>query len=104
MSTPGNSPASADVWTVRRILEWTAGFLKQKGVESPRLEAELLLAHARQCQRIRLYTDIDNELTDAERTQMRASVQRRARSVNRSLTLSARVNFTVVVLKSDRVC
>ena len=78
MSTPGNPPASADVWTVRRILEWTAGFLKQKGVESPRLEAELLLAHARQCQRIRLYTDIDNELTDAERTQMRASVQRRA--------------------------
>ena len=78
MSTPGNQPASADVWTVRRILEWTAGFLKQKGVESPRLEAELLLAHARQCQRIRLYTDIDNELTEAERTQMRASVQRRA--------------------------
>ena len=79
MSTPGNQPASADVWTVRRILEWTAGFLKQKGVESPRLEAELLLAHARQCQRIRLYTDMDNELTEAQRTQMRESVQRRAK-------------------------
>ncbi len=79
MSTPGNQPASADVWTVRRILEWTAGFLKQKGVESPRLEAELLLAHARQCQRIRLYTDIDNELTESERTQMREAVQRRAK-------------------------
>ena len=79
MSTPGNQPASADVWTVRRILEWTAGFLKQKGVESSRLEAELLLAHARQCQRIRLYTDIDSELTEAQRTQMRESVQRRAK-------------------------
>jgi release factor glutamine methyltransferase len=79
MSTPGNQPASADVWTVRRILEWTTGFLKQKGVESPRLEAELLLAHARHCQRIRLYTDIDTELTDAERTQMRESVQRRSK-------------------------
>ena len=79
MSTPGNQPASADVWTVRRILEWTTSFLKQKGVESPRLEAELLLAHARHCQRIRLYTDIDTELTDAERTQMRESVQRRAK-------------------------
>lgn len=79
MSTPANKPASADVWTVRRILEWTTGFLKQKGVESPRLEAELLLAHARQCQRIRLYTDIDDELSEAERTQMRESVQRRAR-------------------------
>ena len=79
MSTPGNQPASADVWTVRRILEWTTGFLKQKGVESPRLEAELILAHARKCQRIRLYTDINSELTDAERTTMRESVQRRAK-------------------------
>ncbi len=79
MSTSGNQPANADVWTVKRILEWTAGFLKQKGVESPRLEAELLLAHARQCPRIRLYTDFDAELTESERTQMRESVQRRAK-------------------------
>ncbi len=79
MSTPGNQPGSADVWTVRRILEWTTGFLKQKGVDSPRLEAELLLAHARQCQRIRLYTDIDDALSESERIQMRESVQRRAK-------------------------
>jgi release factor glutamine methyltransferase len=79
MSTPGNQSASADVWTVRRILEWTTAFLKQKSVESPRLEAELLLAHARKCQRIRLYTDIDDELTDVQRLQMRESVQRRAK-------------------------
>jgi release factor glutamine methyltransferase len=79
MSTPGNQPGSADVWTVRRILEWTTGFLKQKGVDSPRLEAELLLAHARRCQRIRLYTDIDNALSESERIQMRESVQRRAK-------------------------
>ena len=81
MSTPGNQPGSADVWTVRRILEWTTGFLKQKGVDSPRLEAELLLAHARQCQRIRLYTDIDDALSESERLQMRESVQRRAKRV-----------------------
>jgi len=79
MSTSGNQPANADVWTVKRILEWTAGFLKQKDVESPRLEAELLLAHARQCPRIRLYTDFDAELTESQRTQMRESVQRRAK-------------------------
>ena len=79
MSTSGNQPANADVWTVKRILEWTAGFLKQKDVESPRLEAELLLAHARQCPRIRLYTDFDAELTEAQRAQMRESVQRRAK-------------------------
>jgi release factor glutamine methyltransferase len=30
-------------WTVRRLLEWTAGFFERKGVDAPRLSAELLL-------------------------------------------------------------
>ncbi|MEZ6041324.1 MAG: peptide chain release factor N(5)-glutamine methyltransferase [Planctomycetaceae bacterium] len=71
--------ASEEVWTVQRILEWTTGFLKQKGIESPRLEAELLLSHARQCQRIRLYTDFDAVVSDTERSRMREMVQRRAK-------------------------
>ncbi len=80
MNAPAEQSAStADGWTVQRILEWTASFLKQKGVESPRLEAELLLAHARKCQRIRLYTDFTVLLTDDERTAMRELVQRRAK-------------------------
>lgn len=64
---------------MQRILEWTTGFLKQRGVESPRLEAELLLAHARKCQRIRLYTDFSELLSDEQRAVMRELVQRRAR-------------------------
>jgi release factor glutamine methyltransferase len=80
MTSPADKPASAsEGWTVQRILEWTASFLKQKGVESPRLEAELLLAHARKCPRIRLYTDFTDLLTDNERTVMREFVQRRAK-------------------------
>lgn len=67
-----------DVWTVQRILQWTTSFLKQKEVESPRLESELLLAHARNCQRIRLYTDFETPLTDDERNKMREYVRRRA--------------------------
>ncbi|HIF00012.1 MAG: peptide chain release factor N(5)-glutamine methyltransferase [Fuerstiella sp.] len=67
-----------DVWTVQRILQWTADFLRQKEVESPRLEAELLLAHARKCQRIRLYTDFETPLADDERARMREFVKRRA--------------------------
>ena len=55
MNAPADPKASTtEGWTVQRILEWTTTFLKQKGVESARLEAELLLAHARKCQRIRL--------------------------------------------------
>jgi release factor glutamine methyltransferase len=75
--TDSTAPAD-DVWTVQRILQWTTDFLKQKQVESPRLEAELLLAHARDCPRIRLYTDLLNPLTDDERTRMRGFVKRRA--------------------------
>lgn len=80
MSTSEQSVASgsSDVWTVQRILQWTAEFLRQKGVESPRVEAELLLAHARGCNRIRLYTDFNEPLSDAHRAQMRELVRRRA--------------------------
>ena len=41
MSTSEQSVASgsSDIWTVQRILQWTAEFLRQKGVESPRVEA-----------------------------------------------------------------
>ncbi len=74
-STP--SPA-ADVWTVRKILDWTIPHLKKHGSESPRLDAEILLAHARGCQRIQLYTQFDSPLTDAQRAMMRDLVKRRS--------------------------
>ena len=75
----GDSTVSADdVWTVQKILQWTTDFLEQKQVESPRLEAELLLAHARNCRRIHLYADFETPLTDAERSRMRDFVRRRA--------------------------
>ena len=73
-----SAASTDDVWTVQRILQWTTDFLEQKSVESPRLEAELLLAHARNCKRINLYTDFEAELSDDERTKMRDFVKRRA--------------------------
>lgn len=77
MSVTTPIPAG-DVWTVRRILDWTIPHLKAHGSESPRLDAEILLAHARGCPRIQLYTNYDEPLTDAQRTVMRDLVQRRA--------------------------
>lgn len=74
-----SSPTAPETWTVQRILEWTAQFLKQKGVDSPRLEAELLLAHARKCPRIRLYMDFNDPVSESDRAVMRELVQRRAR-------------------------
>lgn len=75
------TPESADtpvVWTVKKVLDWTIGHLKQHGSESPRLDAEILLAHARGCPRIQLYTQYDAPLTPEERASMRDLVRRRA--------------------------
>ena len=71
-------PPGADEWTVRRILDWTTEHLKSRGSESARLDAEILLAHARGCRRIELYTRYDERLSDAQRATMRDLVKRRA--------------------------
>jgi release factor glutamine methyltransferase len=67
-------------WTVRRILEWTTAHLSKHGSESPRLDAEILLAHSRNCKRIELYTRFDEVLSEEQRVIMRELVQRRAKS------------------------
>src|SRR5262245_34538559 len=71
---------SADVWTVGRILDWTTGHLKQHGSDTPRLDAEILLAHARHCPRIQLYTHYADPLSEAQRATMRDLVKRRAQA------------------------
>ncbi len=63
---------------MRRVLEWTAGHLQKHGSDTPRLDAEILLAHARNCRRIQLYTAYDEPLSDAVRAQMKELVKRRA--------------------------
>jgi release factor glutamine methyltransferase len=76
---PAPRPArSGDVWTVKRILDWTTEHLKKRGSDSARLDAEILLAHARGCRRIELYTRYDEPLSDAQRAAMRDLVRRRA--------------------------
>jgi release factor glutamine methyltransferase len=46
---------SEQTWTVGSLLNWTATFLAQKGSETPRVDAEVLLAHVLGCKRIDLY-------------------------------------------------
>lgn len=69
---------SADEWSVKRILDWTTDHLKKHGSESPRLDAEILLAHARGCKRIELYTRYEDLLTERQRATMRDLIRRRA--------------------------
>jgi release factor glutamine methyltransferase len=71
-------PVSTDQpWTIKRLLDWTAGFLAQKGSESPRLDAEVLLAHALDCKRIELYTRHDEVPAEEARQRFRELVRRR---------------------------
>jgi len=65
-------------WTIGRLLTWTTDFLKEKHSGSPRLDAEVLLAHARSCQRIELYTVFEEVPDEQVRQQFRELVSRRA--------------------------
>jgi release factor glutamine methyltransferase len=65
-------------WTIRRLLEWTGPFLGSKGLESPRLCAELLLSHVLGIPRIKLYTDYEKVATEKELAAYRDLVRRAA--------------------------
>ena len=65
-------------WTIGRLLNWTTDFLREKGADSPRLDAEVLLAHARECPRIELYTAFEEEAPEPLREAFRELVRRRA--------------------------
>jgi release factor glutamine methyltransferase len=64
-------------WTVGRLLQWTIDYLKSHGSESPRLDTELLLAHAMGCKKIELYTRFDEEPKEDVRADFRGLVKRR---------------------------
>jgi release factor glutamine methyltransferase len=64
-------------WTVRRILEWTDQDLSKRGVDSARLDAEVLLAHVLGVDRLGLYLDLDRPLDEVEREAYREMVARR---------------------------
>ncbi len=66
------------VWTIGKLLEWTTDYLKKSGSDSPRLDAEVLLAHVRSCPRIHLYTAFLEEPDDATKAAFKEMVKRRS--------------------------
>lgn len=70
--------STTETWTIGKLLTWTTDYLKRAGSTSPRLDAEVLLAHARGCQRIELYTAFAEEPSEETRTAFRELVKRRA--------------------------
>jgi release factor glutamine methyltransferase len=64
-------------WTVQRIIRWTAEYFQTKGLDNPRLEAEVLLAHLLGIDRMGLYLNYDRPLKEEERQVYREMIQRR---------------------------
>jgi len=64
-------------WTIREVLNWTRGYFKSAGITQPRLEAEILLAHALDVDRLHLYLTPDKPLSTDERDRYRTVVKER---------------------------
>jgi release factor glutamine methyltransferase len=68
---------SMEVWTIGRLLDWTAKYLAEKGSEFPRLDAEVLLAHTLGCPRIQLYVRSEEPAGEAARNQFKSLIRQR---------------------------
>jgi release factor glutamine methyltransferase len=69
----------AQTWTVLKILQWTADFFRDKGIEGGRRDAELLLGACLGLDRVGLYLHFDRPLEASELAAFRALLVRRAR-------------------------
>ncbi len=64
-------------WNVKQLLGWTTQYFASKGIDNPRLEAEVLLAHVLKQERVYLYANYDAPVNKSERKQFRDVIQRR---------------------------
>ncbi len=65
-----------DVWTIQKLLNWVAEYLKNKGVDSPRLSAEILLSSVLGLKRIELYTQFEKIVTEEQLAGLHDLVER----------------------------
>jgi release factor glutamine methyltransferase len=66
-----------DPWTVGRVVRWAADDFRARGMESPRLEAELMLAHALGIERMRVIVEPERALEPEELARYRDFIRRR---------------------------
>jgi release factor glutamine methyltransferase len=68
-----------DVWTIQKLLNWVAEYLKNKGIDSPRLNAELLLSYVLRLKRIELYTQFERIVPEEQLARLHDLVERAGR-------------------------
>lgn len=64
-------------WTIEAVLRWSTDDFRARGIETPRLDAELLLGHALGCTRIKLFMELKRELGSTELASFKELVRRR---------------------------
>ena len=87
--------------TVLEIIKRTTDFLEKRGVESPRLNAELLIGHALALKRMQLYLQFERPLTETELEKIRPLVKRRGNREPVQYILGE-TEFSGLKLKVDR--
>ena len=74
-----NKPTSTDPeWTIIKLLKWTTSYFESRDIDSPRIEGEILLAHALKLKRIDLYLQYDRPLSSNELSRFKDFIKRRA--------------------------
>ncbi len=71
--------SESEPWTIAKLIEWTANFLKDSGVDAPRLATELLLADTMGCERIQLYARFETVPSADQLAAFRQNVRQAAK-------------------------
>lgn len=70
-----------DKYTVFDLILWASKILQKHTIDSPRLDAEIILSHLLNCRRIDLYTHPDKIVEDTAAVRYKHAIQRRAQRV-----------------------
>jgi release factor glutamine methyltransferase len=92
-----------DQWTVQKLLTWTSDYFTEKGIDSPRLTAEMLLSHVLECSRIELYTGFDR-IVDKPKLDLLHSLIKRCAQHEPVAYLIGRCEFYSLPIKVDSSC
>ena len=91
---------TGESWTILRMILWSAEYLKNKGVETGRLDAEWLLAAALGVDRLQLYLKYDRPLNSEEREAFKPLLRRRSGREPLQYIIG-RTGFRELELKTD---
>ncbi len=110
MPPPGGHPqrhakpvtdSSLEPWSIKRVLAWASDDFRRRGNPSARLDAELLLAEALGCDRIKLILDSARPLAEGELGRYRTLIKRRRVGEPVAYILGRR-EFFALPLRVDR--